>query len=152
MDSASIGILATNVISAITPLLVSAAKNTAEKILPQAAEDLYQAIKNRLTNKPAAAEALADLEEAPSDEDIQAAVRRYLQGPASCLVTTGGTGADLPELRKASKAVARWSIISLDCLGVRTVDCPPVTLAADCLTWLGGVSSSALNRSTSIGS
>jgi molybdenum cofactor biosynthesis protein B len=24
--------------------------------------------------------------------DIQAAVRRYLQGPASCLVTTGGTG------------------------------------------------------------
>ena len=41
MDPASIGILAANVVSVITPFLASAA----EKIVPQASEDIYQAIK-----------------------------------------------------------------------------------------------------------
>jgi molybdenum cofactor biosynthesis protein B len=41
-----------------------------------------------------AGHAWADYELVPNvPRDIQAAVRRFLQGPASCLVATGGTGA-----------------------------------------------------------
>ena len=75
MDPASTGILAANVVSVITPFLASAA----EVIVPQAGEDIYQAIKNRFSTKPAAAEALTDLEGNPADEDFQASVRAQLK-------------------------------------------------------------------------
>lgn len=75
MDSASIGLLAANAVSVITPFLA----NAAESIVPQAAEDIYQAIKNRFAGKPAAAEALQDLEKDPADEDFQASVRAQLK-------------------------------------------------------------------------
>lgn len=46
-----------------------------------------------------AGHALADYELVRNvPRDIQAAVRRFLQGPASCLVTTGGTGAGRRDL------------------------------------------------------
>jgi len=75
MDPASISILAANVVTVITPFLA----NAAEAIVPQAAEYLYQAIKARFAAKPAAAEALHDLETAPKDEDFQASVRAQLK-------------------------------------------------------------------------
>jgi molybdenum cofactor biosynthesis protein B len=47
----------------------------------------------------AAGHALADYELVRNvPRDIQAAVRRFLQGPAACLVTTGGTGAGRRDL------------------------------------------------------
>jgi molybdopterin adenylyltransferase len=55
----------------------------------------------------AAGHALVDYELVRNvPQDIQAAVRRFLQGPALCLVTTGGTGAGRRDL--TIETVAPW--------------------------------------------
>jgi hypothetical protein len=82
MDSPAIGALAASAVSILAPYLAKAGeefateagKATAGKI-----SGLYQAIKTRFQGRPAAAEALADIEAAPNDLDAQAALRQQLK-------------------------------------------------------------------------
>ncbi|MEO8428142.1 MAG: hypothetical protein ABI651_13610 [Verrucomicrobiota bacterium] len=74
--------LAASAVSVLAPYLVQVgatavedlAKGTGNKILA-----LYQALKHRFQGNTIAAEALTDLEKAPSDEDAQAALRQQLK-------------------------------------------------------------------------
>ena len=75
MDPATLNLIATNAVTLLSPYLSKAA----ETVLPQAADDLYNAIKQKFSDKPAAQEALADLEKSPEDADAQAAMRIQLK-------------------------------------------------------------------------
>lgn len=75
MDPATINLITANAVALLSSYLAKAA----ETVIPKAAEDLYSAIRGRLSAKPAAQEALADLEAAPEDADAQAAVRLQLK-------------------------------------------------------------------------
>ncbi len=75
MDQATIAMLAANTVSILAPYLSRAA----DQVTPKLADDLYQAVKNRLARKPAAAEALEDLEKMPAEPDAQAALRAQLK-------------------------------------------------------------------------
>ncbi len=68
MDPATI---AAAVVAFLAPYLAEGGKAVAKK----AGEALWEAVKQRLQGKPAAEEALRDLETAPQDEDAQAALR-----------------------------------------------------------------------------
>ena len=67
--------LAASAVSILSPYLAKAADMVASK----AAGDLYALLHSKLAQKPAAAEALQDLEEAPADADAQAALRLQLK-------------------------------------------------------------------------
>ncbi|MEJ2305242.1 MAG: hypothetical protein P8Y14_27285 [Anaerolineales bacterium] len=71
MDPATLNLIAANAVALLSPYLSKAA----ETVVPKAADDLYTAIKKRLSDKPAAQEAMADLEKSPEDSDSQAAMR-----------------------------------------------------------------------------
>ncbi len=74
--------LAATAVTLLSPYLAEAGKTAAKKIgesVGDAVPKLYQAIKSRFAKKPTAAEALADLEKTPTDEDLQAAVRVQLK-------------------------------------------------------------------------
>jgi hypothetical protein len=75
MDSATLNLIAANAVALLSPYLSKAA----ETILPQAADDLYTAIKQKFSDKPAAQEAMADLEKSPEEADAQAAMRLQLK-------------------------------------------------------------------------
>ena len=75
MDQAVIHLIATNAVAILAPYISKAA----ETLVPKAAEDLYAAVRERFAKKPAAEEALKDLEQAPEDEDTQASVRAQLK-------------------------------------------------------------------------
>ena len=82
MDPVTIGALAASIVGVLAPYLAKAGeefakeagKTTAGKI-----SGLYQAIKTRFQGRPAAAEALSDIEAAPNDQDVQAALRQQLK-------------------------------------------------------------------------
>lgn len=59
----------------LNPHLPQAGEATAKKI----GEDIYQALKTRFGKKPAAQETLNDLEKAPNEQDLQAALRVQLK-------------------------------------------------------------------------
>src|SRR6266511_4759996 len=73
--------LAATAVVALAPYLAETSKEF-DKQTGKAATSkigsLYQALKTRFKNKPAAKEALADLEANPGNEDAQAALRRQL--------------------------------------------------------------------------
>lgn len=71
MDPQTISVIATTAVGFLSPYLAKAGEVAAKKV----GEDIYQALKARFGKKPAAQEALADLEKAPSDTDLQAALR-----------------------------------------------------------------------------
>jgi hypothetical protein len=75
MDVATISILATTAVGFLSPYLAKAGEAIAKKI----GEEVYQALKTRVSNKPRAQEALVDLEKAPEDPDRQAALRVQLR-------------------------------------------------------------------------
>ncbi len=75
MDQAAIGILAAQSVAILAPYLARAA----DQVTPKLADDLYQAVKTRLARRPAAAEALQDLEKTPREADTQAALRAQLK-------------------------------------------------------------------------
>ena len=75
MDAAIISALATTAVSFLSPYLAKSGEVAAKKI----GEDLYQALKKRFSKKPAAQEALADIEKEPNDTDVQAALRIQLK-------------------------------------------------------------------------
>lgn len=75
MDPITISAIAASAVTFLSPYLAKAA----DSIVPKAAEELYGALRARLTQKPAAAEALHDLEKAPADADAQAALRLQLK-------------------------------------------------------------------------
>jgi hypothetical protein len=73
--------LAASVVSLLTPYLAKAAGKGAEQVGSEVVSrmaKLYDTLKAKLT-KPAAADALADLEKAPEDTDTQAALRLQLK-------------------------------------------------------------------------
>jgi type II secretory pathway pseudopilin PulG len=75
MDPQVIGIVATTAVGFLASYLTKASEATVKL----AGEDIYQAIKARLTKKPAAQEALGDLAKAPDDADLQASLRVQLK-------------------------------------------------------------------------
>jgi hypothetical protein len=82
MDPTTIGALASSVVAVLAPYLAKAGEEFAKEVGKTASSkmgDLYQAVKARLHGHPAAAEALADVEATPDDEDAQAALRLQLK-------------------------------------------------------------------------
>jgi len=75
MDPQTISVIATTAVGVISPYLAKAGEVAAKKV----GEDIYQALKAHFGKKPAAQEALADLEKAPDDGDLQAALRVQLK-------------------------------------------------------------------------
>jgi hypothetical protein len=75
MDPQTASIIATTVVGFLSPYLVKAGEAIAKKI----GEDIYHVLKARFSNRPAAQEALTDLEQAPNDADLQAALRVQLR-------------------------------------------------------------------------
>jgi uncharacterized protein YllA (UPF0747 family) len=71
MDPQTINVLATTTVGILTPYLAKAGEAVVKKI----GEDLYQTLKTRFSQKPAAQEALNDLARAPEDTDLQATLR-----------------------------------------------------------------------------
>ncbi len=74
--------LATAAVAALAPYLGKAAEKFATAAGDAAwkkASELYDALKSRLASHPAAAEALDDLAQAPTDVDIQGALRQQLK-------------------------------------------------------------------------
>ncbi len=82
MDATAINALASNVVAVLAPYLAKAGEELAKQAGKAALDKiavLYQAIRTRLKDQPAAAEALGDLEAAPDDEDARAALRHQLK-------------------------------------------------------------------------
>ena len=75
MDPQTISVIAAAAVSILSPYLAKAGEVVAKKV----GEDIYQVLKTRFGKKPAAKEALADLEKNPKDIDSQAAVRVQLK-------------------------------------------------------------------------
>jgi hypothetical protein len=73
--------LAATAVAALAPYLAKASEKFAEETGKAVADKigaLYQVLKTRFEDKPAAKETLTDLEANPSDEDSKAALRRQL--------------------------------------------------------------------------
>ena len=73
--------LAASVVAVLSPYLAKAGEEFAKEAGKTAANKfgaLYQFLKTRFKKKPAAKEALADLEANPDNEDAKAALRRQL--------------------------------------------------------------------------
>lgn len=82
MDPTTIGVLASSVVTVLAPYLAKAGEEFAKEAGKTAGAKigaLYQAIKARFQDRPAAAEALADVEAMPDDGDAQAALRLQLK-------------------------------------------------------------------------
>jgi len=75
MDAQTINVIAATAIGFLSPYLAKAGEVVARKL----GEDLYDVLKARFGARPAAQEALADLEAAPDDSDRQASVRSQLK-------------------------------------------------------------------------
>jgi hypothetical protein len=75
MDSQTISVIATTTVGFLSTYLAKAGEAAAKK----AGEDIYRSLKARFGKKPAAQEALTDLEKAPDDADLQAVVRVQLK-------------------------------------------------------------------------
>ncbi len=75
MDPETIRVVATAAVGFLSPYLAKTGEAAAKKI----GEDIYQALKARFGWRPAAQEALADLERTPGDTDFQAALRVQLK-------------------------------------------------------------------------
>jgi hypothetical protein len=74
--------LATIVLGALVPYLVKVGQSVAKdagEVVGTKIEELYNVLKARFQGKPAAEEALADLEAKPTDEDAQTALRLQLK-------------------------------------------------------------------------
>jgi hypothetical protein len=75
MDAQTINAIAATAVGFLSPYLAKAGEVVARKL----GEDLYNILKARFGARPAAQEALADLEAAPTDSDRQASVRSQLR-------------------------------------------------------------------------
>lgn len=75
MDSATIGAIAATAISILTPYLTNAADAAARQL----GDEVYKKLKARLSKKPAAQEALTDVEKSPQDADLQTALRAQIK-------------------------------------------------------------------------
>ena len=75
MDPVTHNLIAANAVALLSPYL----SKGVDSVVPQAADGLYNAINKRLSDTPAAQEAMADLEKSPEDADTQAAMRIQLK-------------------------------------------------------------------------
>lgn len=107
MDTAT---LAASVVTVLAPYLAKAGEEFAKEVGKTAGGKigaLYQAIKSRFQHHPAASEALIDLEQAPGDEDAQAALRQQLK---KILATDDDFARQMNEWLQAYQANANTSI------------------------------------------
>ena len=82
MELTTIGALASGVVATLAPYLAKAGEEFAKEVGKTASGKigaLYQAVRARFRGRTAAAEALADVEATPGDEDAQAALRLQLK-------------------------------------------------------------------------
>lgn len=75
MDPQTIGVIASTAIGFLSSFLAKAS----ESAVKQVGEDILQTLKAHFAKKPAAQEALADLQKAPDDADFQVALRVQLR-------------------------------------------------------------------------
>jgi len=75
MDPQIISVIASTAVGFLSSFLAKAGDAAAKK----AGEDIFETLKARIGKKPAAQEALADLEKAPDDADLQVALRVQLK-------------------------------------------------------------------------
>ncbi len=75
MDIQFISTIAAAAVGFIAPYLGKAGDAVGEKL----GEEIYNIVKSHFTHKPALQDALRDLEEAPDDSDLQAALRVQLK-------------------------------------------------------------------------
>ena len=75
MDPQTISVIAATAVGFLSPYLAKAGEAAAKKV----GEGIYRTLKDRFGSKPAAQEALTDLEKAPDDADHQAALRVQLK-------------------------------------------------------------------------
>jgi hypothetical protein len=75
MDPQTINVIAASAVGFLSPYLAKAGEAAARKV----GEDVYQALTTHFSSKPAAQETLTDLEKAPDDADLQAALRVQLK-------------------------------------------------------------------------
>ncbi len=106
MDPATIGVIATTAISFLTSYLTKAAESTTK----QFGEDLYKRLKTRFSKKPAAQEALADVEKTPEDADLQTVLRVQIK---KLLAEDEAFASELQEMfKKAEKPEAGATVIT----------------------------------------
>lgn len=75
MDPQTVSVIATTAVGILSSYFAKAGKVAVKKI----GEDIYHTLKAHLEKKPVAEEALTDLENTPSDTDLQAALRVQLK-------------------------------------------------------------------------
>ncbi|MCK4314651.1 MAG: hypothetical protein KAX24_02660 [Anaerolineae bacterium] len=113
--------LAATVVTLLSPYLAEAGKTAAKKIgesVGDAVPKLYQAIKSRFAQKPAAAEALADLEKTPTDEDLQAAARVQLK---KILAEDSSFAEQLGQLLEAAQSAGGSTVVTVTGSGAAAV-------------------------------
>ena len=82
MDATTISTLASSVVAVLAPYLAKAGEEFAKEVGKAASSKigaLYQMLKTRFKGQPAAAEALADIEAMPDNEDTRTALRLQLK-------------------------------------------------------------------------
>jgi hypothetical protein len=75
MDPQTIGVIASTAVGFLASFLTKASEAAAKQV----GEDILRTLKARFSRKPAAQEALADLEKTPDDADLQVALRVQLK-------------------------------------------------------------------------
>ncbi|MDY6874948.1 MAG: hypothetical protein SWK90_01910 [Chloroflexota bacterium] len=118
MDPAT---LAATAVTLLSPYLAEAGKTAAKKIgesVGDAVPKLYQAIKSRFAQQPAAAEALADLEKTPTDKDTQAAARVQLK---KILTEDASFAEQLGQLLEAAQSAGDSTVVTVTGSGAAAV-------------------------------
>jgi hypothetical protein len=105
MDPQTLGVIASTAVGFLASLFSKASEAAAKQV----GEAILPTLKSRFAKKPAAQEALADLEKTPNDSDLQAALRVQLK---KLLEEDAAFAAQLQQLlQEAGKTEAGATII-----------------------------------------
>ena len=99
-------VIAATVVSWLAPYIAKAGEVVTRKV----GDELYTAIKSRVADKPAAKEAIDDLEKAPGDADAQAALRLQIK---KLLTEDKAFAAQLETMLNAAQAGGAQSTVNV---------------------------------------
>lgn len=99
-------VVAATVVSWLAPYIAKAGEVVTRKV----GDELYTAIKSRVADKPAAKEAIDDLEKAPGDADAQAALRLQIK---KLLTEDKAFAAQLETMLNAAQAGGAQSTVNV---------------------------------------
>lgn len=99
-------VVAATVVSWLAPYIAKAGEVVTRKV----GDELYTAIKSRVADKPAAKEAIDDLEKAPGDADAQAALRLQIK---KLLTEDKAFAAELETMLHAAEAGGAQSTVNV---------------------------------------